>query len=235
MCIFSIFPKIQLYLFISFCTWIFSSATHWCFFLQYWFEFLQILEKLINENENVDSQSRIGFQLSAHHKIWNSGKENKSPSKSAFQDQGVLVTGTHHWTCEHASSNKIRNTYLLTICFGKKHDFINPEVRKDKDLLSVHLGVGMEKSLYMCEVSKQINQICISAHPLSCKLSFKTSQTWAKRGGEDILNHLAPCVLDQWSCRTIDQKFVMTPPYPRSLCPNLRSPIKVILGHLRSC
>ena len=113
-------------------------------------------------------------------------------------------------------------------------DFINPDIRKDKDLLSVHLGVGMEKSLYMCEVSKQINQICISAHPLSCKLSFKTSQTWAKRGGEDILNHLAPCVLDQWSCRTIDQKFVMTPPYPRSLCPNLRSP-KVILGHLRSC
>ena len=105
MCIFSIFPKIQLYLFISFCTWIFSSATHWCFFLQYWFEFLQILEELINENENVDSQSRIGFQLSAHHKIWNSGKENKSPSKSAFQDQGILVTGTHHWTCEHASSN----------------------------------------------------------------------------------------------------------------------------------
>ena len=75
------------------------------FFLQYWFEFLQTLEKLINENENVDSQSRIGFQLSAHHKIWNSGKENKSPSKSAFQDQGILVTGTHHWTCEHASSN----------------------------------------------------------------------------------------------------------------------------------
>ena len=72
----------------------FNLDLHFC---KYWRNWLMKMKMSI--------QSRIGFQLSAHHKIWNSREKINLCQNLLFK-------------------TKVSRGVLVTICFGTKHDFI---------------------------------------------------------------------------------------------------------------